>query len=259
MLVEWGVMRRWDLRESIKIAKVAVILLKWNLGGAVIESACKRRRPGDLGLVPGSVRSPGGGHGNPLQYPCLENPMDRGAWRATVHGCRKESGMIEHTHTGSNRALTQSLHLISEPPAACGMPVQSPACSLERMGLSFLTTFMPSFPPGFCHWWWQQTPSPIFLHFLSLPSTRASLYFSLSISYLILEAQLNPHFLLDYSLYVLELSGPLRNPTAVARQWLMKHSAKRLGSDLSSVLPREMSLGKQLKVFGISMPSTLWW
>ena len=39
----------------------------------------------DLGLIPGSGRSPGGGHGNPLQCPYLENPMDRGAWRATVH------------------------------------------------------------------------------------------------------------------------------------------------------------------------------
>ena len=39
----------------------------------------------DGGLIPGSGRSPGEGHGNPLQYPCLENPMDRGAWRATVH------------------------------------------------------------------------------------------------------------------------------------------------------------------------------
>ena len=39
----------------------------------------------DAGPIPGSGRSPGGGHGNPLQYSCLENPMDRGAWRATVH------------------------------------------------------------------------------------------------------------------------------------------------------------------------------
>ena len=42
--------------------------------------------PGDLGLIPGSGRSPGEGNGNPLQYPCLENPMDRGAWWATVRG-----------------------------------------------------------------------------------------------------------------------------------------------------------------------------
>ena len=39
----------------------------------------------DLGLIPGSGRSSGGGHGNPLQFSCLENPMDRGSWRATVH------------------------------------------------------------------------------------------------------------------------------------------------------------------------------
>ena len=40
----------------------------------------------DLGSMPGSGRSLGGGNSNPLQYSCLENPMDRGAWRATVHG-----------------------------------------------------------------------------------------------------------------------------------------------------------------------------
>ena len=43
----------------------------------------------DAGLVPGSGRSPGGGHGNPLQYSCLENPMDGGAWQATVRGVAK--------------------------------------------------------------------------------------------------------------------------------------------------------------------------
>ena len=39
----------------------------------------------DIGSIPGSGRSPGGGHGNPLQYSCMENPMDRGAWWAAVH------------------------------------------------------------------------------------------------------------------------------------------------------------------------------
>ena len=43
----------------------------------------------DIGLIPGTGRSPGGGHGNPLQYACLENPMDRGAWQTTVHGVTK--------------------------------------------------------------------------------------------------------------------------------------------------------------------------
>jgi len=43
----------------------------------------------DMGLTPGLKRFPGRGHGNPLQCSCLENPMDRGAWRATVHGVAK--------------------------------------------------------------------------------------------------------------------------------------------------------------------------
>ena len=43
----------------------------------------------DVGSIPGSGRSPGGGHGNPLQYSCLENPTDRGAWQATVHRVAK--------------------------------------------------------------------------------------------------------------------------------------------------------------------------
>ena len=51
----------------------------------------------DLGLISGSGRSPGGGHGNPLKSSCLENPMDRIAWRATVCGVRRESDMTEET------------------------------------------------------------------------------------------------------------------------------------------------------------------
>ena len=56
-------------------------------GGSVVkESSCKA---GDLGSIPGLGRSPGGGHGNLLQYSCLENPMDRGAWWAIAHGVEK--------------------------------------------------------------------------------------------------------------------------------------------------------------------------
>ena len=49
---------------------------------------------GDAGLLSGSGRSPGEGNGNPLQYSCLENPMDRGAWWAIVHGGHKESTQL---------------------------------------------------------------------------------------------------------------------------------------------------------------------
>ena len=55
-------------------------------GDSDLESA---QNVGDLGSIPGSGRSPRGGNGNPLQYSCLENPMDREAWWATVHGVSK--------------------------------------------------------------------------------------------------------------------------------------------------------------------------
>ena len=55
-------------------------------GSEVKESACNE---GDIGSIPGSGRSPGEGNGNPLQYSCLENPMDGGAWWAIVHRVAK--------------------------------------------------------------------------------------------------------------------------------------------------------------------------
>ena len=49
----------------------------------------------DPGSIPGFGRSPGGGHGNPLQYSCLENPTDRGAWHATVHGIARSQTSLK--------------------------------------------------------------------------------------------------------------------------------------------------------------------
>ena len=65
------------------------------LVGAVVKNPLAK-----AGDIPGSARFPGGGNGNPLQYSCLENYMDRGAWWATVHGVA-ELAMTEciHTHT----------------------------------------------------------------------------------------------------------------------------------------------------------------
>ena len=63
----------------------------------------------DKGLIPGLGRSPGGGHGNPLQYSCLENPMDREAWLATVHRVA-ESDMTEVTWHAVSDKITPRLH-----------------------------------------------------------------------------------------------------------------------------------------------------
>ena len=61
------------------------------LGGSVVKNPSPNA--GDAGLIPGSGISPGEGNGNPLQYSCLENPMDREAWWTTVHWVAKESDM----------------------------------------------------------------------------------------------------------------------------------------------------------------------
>ena len=56
-------------------------------GGSVIKNL--PAKAGDVCLIPGLGKSPGGGNGNPLQFSCLGNPMNRGAWQATVHGVSK--------------------------------------------------------------------------------------------------------------------------------------------------------------------------
>ena len=61
-------------------------LTKWSSGK---ETACNARDTEDAGSIPGLGRSLGGGHGNPLQYSCLGNPMDRRAWWAMVHSVTK--------------------------------------------------------------------------------------------------------------------------------------------------------------------------
>ena len=88
----------WNIRSAfflcIYICKVYFFVFRiaysfnWGLPGSSDgkESACNA---GDLGSIPGLGRFPGGGNGNPFQYSCLENSMDRGAWRATVHGVAK--------------------------------------------------------------------------------------------------------------------------------------------------------------------------
>ena len=71
------------IRNKIKERRNIWLLPGFPGGSDSKASACNA---GDLGLIPGLGRSPGEGNGNPLQYSCLENPMDGGAWQAIVHG-----------------------------------------------------------------------------------------------------------------------------------------------------------------------------
>ena len=91
-------------------------------GSAGKESA---HTAGDLGSVPGLGRSPGGGHGNLLQYSCLENPMDRGAWQATVHG-------VAESQTRLKRLCTRSA-VGTGPPPMVGPGSVAPASTDTRL------------------------------------------------------------------------------------------------------------------------------
>ena len=74
-------------------------------GGTVVKNLpASTGDSSDVGSIPESGRSPGVGNGNSLQYSCLENPMSRGAWQATVHGVA-EWDMTEHTHTTTSLLL----------------------------------------------------------------------------------------------------------------------------------------------------------
>ena len=79
----------------------------------ILKSSVKNlpANTGDEGLTPGSRRLPGGGHGNPLQFSCPENPMDRGAWQATVHRAAKSRTQLQRLST---QACTLMLALKNE-------------------------------------------------------------------------------------------------------------------------------------------------
>ena len=83
-------------------------------GGSGKESACN---VGDLGSIPGSGRSPGGGNGNPLQYSCQENPMDSGAW---CPWGGKESDTTERLHFHHTRWGSQVALMVQNLPANTG-------------------------------------------------------------------------------------------------------------------------------------------
>ena len=96
-------------------------------GGSVVKNMrANARASGDACLILGSGRSHGGGNSNPPQYSCLENPMDRGAWWATVHGVTKsQTQLSEHTR------ITRCCSSVSK---SCPT-----ACTVERQASLFFT------------------------------------------------------------------------------------------------------------------------
>ena len=104
----------------------------------------------NMGCIPGLGRSPRGGNGNQLRYSCLENPMDRGAWGAIVHGVTK----------GQTQLKQFSMYAC---PTETGNDVDSQIFILN-FGLQFATTLFScsNFPPQFAHWEFFQLVSMIF-------------------------------------------------------------------------------------------------
>ena len=76
-------------------------------GGSVVKSP--PANAGAAGSIPGSGKSAGGGHGSPLQYHCLENPMERGVWQATVYGEREGDQMNEKVPRGPQLSLAEKI------------------------------------------------------------------------------------------------------------------------------------------------------
>ena len=81
-------------------------ILKWGFpGGSVIKNLYANVRDG--GSIPGSGSSPGEGNGTPLQYSCLENPMDRGTWWAAVHGVAQSQTRLRAQHSSEQKQVYQ--------------------------------------------------------------------------------------------------------------------------------------------------------
>ena len=80
-------------------------------GGASGEEPAVKADVRNMGLIPGLGRSPGEGHGNPLQYSCLENPMDSGAWWATVHRVAQSRTRLKQLSTHNTKTVTLTCYL----------------------------------------------------------------------------------------------------------------------------------------------------
>ena len=101
-------------------------------------SACNME---DLGSIPGSGRSPGEGNGNPLQYSCLENPMDREAWQATVHGVAKSQTRLSNFTSSFNLSTSFRSQIFIKTTSHIGMYLLvHKICHIPNLTRSFCST-----------------------------------------------------------------------------------------------------------------------
>ena len=114
----------------------------------------------DTGSVPGSGRSPGGGHGNPLQYSCLENPMDRGAWWATVHGISKGQTWLSDLAQHSCWSWCFIWSLKPFDAIAHHFQVKSDATVMQPTAWLLVTCVNLSWAPASPDFWILRTPIP---------------------------------------------------------------------------------------------------
>ena len=123
---EWDGLEDWDSHMYTTVYKAPASLVALEVKNSHASTGEKR----DMGSIPGSGRFPGRGHGNPLQYAYLENPMDRGAWKTTVHRIAESDTTETPWHkTFSNIAAAAAKSRQSCPtlcnPIDCSLPASS--------------------------------------------------------------------------------------------------------------------------------------
>ena len=153
--------RSWSQGSSIRTKDAPSISIIWEIRvlGALCQELGQRLKyflvshsltfhlriiissnAGDVGSIPGSERSPGGGNGNPLQYACLGNPMNRGAWQAAVPGVAKSQTRLsthvhKHTHVCNTAKQVIGILLFSEQSSASYTGTVNKMCFLPMRGL----------------------------------------------------------------------------------------------------------------------------
>ena len=111
----------------------------WDFSGCASgkEPTCQCRDVRDTGSIPGLKRSPGGGYGNPLQYSCLENPMDRGAWQATIHSVAKSWAQLKRLSTHA----PYTVHWLFFTSPVCDLHKSFDICTMCLISISYVTKF----------------------------------------------------------------------------------------------------------------------